>query len=218
MRFALSSQKISMHKQDLTGIRCLLFDLGGVIMDIRRENCVEALTRLGMKGADELLGLYCQSGPFLQLEEGKISPADFRNEIRRRTDGNPSDADIDRAFNAFLTGIPVHRLRSLEQLRKDYRVYLLSNTNDIMFRSKIAEEFRKDGKECGDYFDGICLSYEERLVKPDVRIFRRVAEKFGITPEETLFFDDSEKNIASASAAGFRTCLVEPSAEFMDCI
>ena len=61
-----------MEKIDFDGIRNLMFDLGGVIMDIRRENCVEALTSLGMEGADEMLGLYCQSGPFLLLEEGKI--------------------------------------------------------------------------------------------------------------------------------------------------
>ena len=54
-------------------IRNLLFDLGGVIMDIERERCVEALTRLGMEGADEMLGLYVQSGPCLKLEEGLIS-------------------------------------------------------------------------------------------------------------------------------------------------
>ena len=53
-------------------IRNLLFDLGGVIMDIERERCVEALTRLGMQGADEMLGLYVQSGPFLKLEEGEM--------------------------------------------------------------------------------------------------------------------------------------------------
>ena len=64
-------------------IRNLLFDLGGVIMDIERERCVEALTRLGMEGADEMLGLYVQSGPFLKLEEGLISESEFCDEVRR---------------------------------------------------------------------------------------------------------------------------------------
>lgn len=200
----------------MDGVRNLLFDLGGVIMDIRRENCVAALTRMGMEGADELLGLYCQSGPFLLLEEGRLSPSDFREEIRRRTVGDPTDTQIDEAFNAFLIGIPESRLRALEALRSRYRVYMLSNTNPIMFNSKIADEFRKDGHEMSHYFDGVCTSFEEKCAKPDAAIFRGAISKFGIKPEETLFFDDSRVNLEAAARLGFRTCLVPPGMEFAE--
>jgi hypothetical protein len=67
----------------INGIKNLLFDLGGVIMDIKRERCVEALTELGMTDADSMLGLYVQAGPFLLLEEGKMSAAEFRDEMRK---------------------------------------------------------------------------------------------------------------------------------------
>ena len=87
-----------MNKTINDNTRNLLFDLGGVIMDIRRENCVKALTDLGMEGADEMLGLYCQSGPFLLLEEGKMSAEAFRKEIRSRCTTNPSDDEIDTLF------------------------------------------------------------------------------------------------------------------------
>jgi len=205
-----------MKLKGMDGVRHLLFDLGGVIMDIRRENCVAALTRLGMEGADEMLGLYCQSGPFLMLEEGKLSPADFRDEIRRRTSGVHSDAEIDDAFNEFLIGIPVERLRLLKQLRQRYSVYMLSNTNPIMFDSKIREEFQKDGGRLDDYFDGVCVSYEEHCAKPDARIFINLIEKFGIRPEETIFFDDSQANLDAAALHGFHTWLVEPGTEFCE--
>lgn len=205
-----------MESCDLTGVRNLLFDLGGVIMDIRRENCVKALTDLGMKGADELLGLYRQSGPFLLLEEGKMSAPDFRNEIRRRAETPLTDTQIDAAFNAFLIGIPIERLHALESLKTSYRIYMLSNTNPIMFESKIRDEFAKDGKSLEDYFDGVCLSYEEHCAKPDSLIFERLTAKFGILPEETLFFDDSQANIDAAKQMNFRTWLVAPNAEFID--
>ena len=123
--------------KNLDGVRNLLFDLGGVIMNLRRENCVEALEQLGLKDADEMLGLYCQTGPFMQLEEGKITPVEFRAEIRRCIGCEVSDAEMDDAFNRFLLGIPVERLRALESLRKQYKIYMLSNTNAIMFDSKI---------------------------------------------------------------------------------
>lgn len=205
-----------MKRIDFNGIRNLMFDLGGVIMDIRRDNCVKALTELGMKDADEMLGLYCQSGPFLLLEEGKITPGQFREEMRKRINRQVSDDELDTAFNKFLIGIPVRRLRALAELRKHYKIYMLSNTNPIMFDSKIKTEFEKDGHRREDYFDGICVSYEELCAKPDIRIFENAVRKFGINPEETIFFDDSQANLDSARKLGFKTWLVEPGAEFTD--
>lgn len=208
---------MQMEKIEASGkVKNLIFDLGGVIMDLRRENCVDALTRLGVKGADELLGLYCQSGLFLHLEEGRITPAEFRDGIRKMAAMPLSDEEIDTAFNQFLVGIPVHRLRMLESLRKTYKVFMLSNTNTIMYDSRIAEEFRKDGKTVDDYFDGVCLSFREGCVKPDPRIFKALAEENGIKPGESVFFDDSAANIEAAAALGFGTRLVAPGEDFTD--
>ena len=136
-------------------IKNLLFDLGGVIMDIRRLNCVASFERLGMKDADSFLGEYSQKGPFLQLEEGAISEAEFRTAVRQFIDGEVSDEQIDSAFCDFLVGIPKYRLEQLRELKKQYGIYMLSNTNSIMWHSRIAEDFRQEGLEREDYFDGI---------------------------------------------------------------
>ena len=117
-------------------IKNLLFDLGGVIMDIRRENCEEAFRQLGMADIGEYLGDYGQKGPFAALEEGKISEEEFRAEVRKHIAREVSDEEIDRAFNRFLTGIPVRRLEELRKLRGKYKLYMLSNTNSIMWRSQ----------------------------------------------------------------------------------
>ena len=205
----------------IKGIRNLLFDLGGVIMDIERERCVEALTRLGMQGADEMLGLYVQSGPFLKLEEGKMTPEEFCNEVRNRIPGggaNITDLQVQEALNAFLIGIPTHRLVELRMLRKDFGIYLLSNTNPIMYYSKIAECFRAEGREISDYFDGRVTSFESRLAKPQREIFEYAIEHLGIKPEETLFIDDSQKNLDAAAEVGFATVLVPPGSEFIDAL
>ena len=200
-------------------IKNLLFDLGGVIMDLRRDNAVEALKQLGLAEADDFLGLYGQKGPFLALEKGLVTPEEFRNQVRREI-GDPTvtDARLDEAFNRFLVGIPVERLRELERLRLKYKIYLLSNTNAIMWDSKIAQEFRKDGHDVNYYFDGIVTSFEEHLYKPDAAIFDRVFEKFGILPCETLFFDDSEANVESAERLGIPSVHVAPGTEFKDFI
>ena len=195
-------------------VKNLMFDLGGVIMDICRANCVAAFAALGMKDADSFFGEYKQTGPFLQLEAGEIDPATFRERMRRLITATVSDADLDAALNRFLTGIPVHRLRALEALKGRYGIYLLSNTNPIMWNSRIAEQFRADGHDREYYFDGMLTSFEARAIKPAPAIFEEAIARFGIKPEETLFLDDSRSNLDGAAALGFKTMLVEPGAEF----
>ncbi|MEF9923222.1 MAG: HAD family phosphatase [Muribaculaceae bacterium] len=197
-------------------VKNLLFDLGGVIMDIERDRCVASLTALGMDNASELLGLYVQSGAFLELEEGKITASEFRNAMRERISTNVSDAQLDAAFNDFLIGIPTHRLKSLRKLKQQYKVFMLSNTNSIMFDSKIDKCFRAEGYTVDDYFDGIALSYKAKCAKPSPEIFNYTIAHLAINPAETVFFDDSQKNLDAAVPFGFQTHLVVPGTEFMD--
>ena len=198
-------------------IKNLLFDLGGVIMDIRRENAVEALKQIGLAEADEMLGLYEQKGPFMLLEEGKLTPGQFREAIRSSIPHPVTDSDIDNAFLKFLIGIPLHRLHQLEQLaQRGFNIYLLSNTNPIMWQTKIREEFTKDGININHYFKGLITSFEAGMMKPDPEIFRYTAAKLGIDPAETLFLDDSQKNLDAASSVGYHTALVPPGTEFID--
>lgn len=196
-------------------IKNLLFDLGGVIMDLDRDRCVRAFEKLGMKDADDFLGVYGQKGDFLALESGEIGADEFHARVRRMFDREDvTDAEIDEAFNEFLVGIPVSRLEALRRLRRDYSVYLLSNTNPIMVDGKIAEEFRKEGREMADYFDGIFTSYEAKCCKPGKAIFDYCLERGGFKASETLFFDDSQSNVDAARSFGFNAVLVRPGDEF----
>ncbi len=197
-------------------IKNLLFDLGGVIMDLDRDRCVRAFNDLGMADAEELLGVYGQKGAFLALERGDIDAAEFRRRIRPMFSHPVTDDEIDRAFDQFLLGIPDHRLRQLRELRKNYGIYLLSNTNPIMFKGFIADQFRKEGLSMADYFDGIVASYEARCYKPDREIFDYTRKNCGIDGDETLFFDDSAANVEAARDAGFKAVHVPVGAEFTD--
>ena len=196
----------------------VMFDLGGVIMDIRRENAVEALKKIGMTNADELLGVYGQKGAFLALEKGLISEAQFRDALRHEIDGDVTDEQIDEAFGRFLIGIPVDRLRQLDDLRaRGYKIYLLSNTNPIMWHGIILDEFCKDGKTIDDYFDGIITSFDVHAYKPDPAIFARAIEKFGFSPSATIFLDDSAANCEAARNIGFQAAHVaDPAVPFID--
>lgn len=195
-------------------IKNLLFDLGGVIMDIRRQNCEAAFRELGMAHPEDFLGDYCQSGVFKGIEDGSASEEEFHKEIRDIIGKPVTDREIDTAFGKFLIGIPEHRLAELECLHHKYGIYMISNTNPIMWKNGIAENFHKAGHDVNYYFDGIVKSYESRSMKPDPKIFEDVISKFGIKPEETLFLDDSERNLEAARRFGFQTLLVAPGQEF----
>lgn len=194
--------------------KTLLFDLGGVIMDIKRDNCVASLRRLGMANPGEFLGDYGQKGPFLALEKGEITPVEFHNELKTILPQGVTDEEIDMAFNDFLVGIPVERLRKLEELHKNHKIYMLSNTNAIMWDSKIADEFRKDGHNRDYYFDGCVTSFEVRSYKPDEKIFKTVIDRFNLNPRDVIFLDDSEENCAAARRLGFNAIHVAPGHEF----
>lgn len=182
-------------------------------MDIRRENAVEALKAIGLDRADDMLGVYGQKGVFLALEKGLITPDEFRAELRREISREVTDKEIDDAFCRFLIGIPTDRLRQLDRLRADgYRIYLLSNTNALMWHHVILGEFKNDGKSIDNYFDGIVTSFDVHAYKPDAAIFRRAAEICGIAPGETLFFDDSEANCEAARQCGFHAVHVADTA------
>ena len=196
-------------------IRNLLFDLGGVLMDLDRSRCVRAFDAMGMADADSFFGLYKQTGPFMSLEEGSIDPVTFRRQLRELLPGGGagvSDLAIDEALFKFLIGIPPHRLEALREARlRGYKIYMLSNTNPIMWHGFIADEFPRSGGHPMDwYFDGTVTSFEAGVCKPDAKIFGYACSKLCIKPEETLFFDESAANCAAAAALGFATAVVSP--------
>lgn len=198
-------------------IKNLLFDLGGVIMDIERQRCVDAFTALGLADADSYFGDYAQTGIFMQIEDGSINTDAFHAALHAVLPPDVTDYQIDRAFQKFLIGIPRHRLEALRQLRcRGYNIYLLSNTNPIMWRGKIAAEFAQEGLRLQDYFDGTVTSFEAHCAKPDPAIFNYAADILGINPAETLFLDDSQTNIEAARALGFEAAWIRPGTEFTD--
>lgn len=187
------------------GIKNLIIDFGGVLIDLNRQRCIDNFKRLGLPDVEAALDLYHQQDFFQKYEKGLISSADFRNTIRERIATPVTDNQIDNAWNSFLVGIPGYKLEQLLQLRKDYVVYLLSNTNEMHWMWSCKYAFPHKAFRVEDYFEQIYLSYEMKMAKPDIEIFQKVLDETGILPKETLFIDDSEANCRSAEALGIST-------------
>lgn len=194
----------------------LLFDLGGVIMNIDSRCAVKAYKAMGMADAESFFDPYLQRGPFLLLEEGAITPEEFRNRVRPMFATPPADSEIDRGLCEFLLGIPAERLERLAALRAaGHKVYMLSNTNRIMWESYILPEFKKLGGDITDYFDGVVVSFETGCCKPDPRIYEYAAKHLGIDPAATTFFDDGPVNVEGARKCGYNAVHVTADNDFM---
>ena len=192
-------------------IKNIIFDLGGVIIDLERNMAIDALDRLGIKDASSLLGEYEQKGPFLMLETGQISSSELYDILLPHCAKGTTCNDIRDAFEEFLRAIPVERLKLLDKLReKGYKLYVLSNTNPIMYNHWIDNAFRNDGKTINDYFDGIVTSFQERMCKPNPDLFRKVTERYRLDPSETIMLDDSEANVKAAESIGLQARRITP--------
>lgn len=187
------------------GIRNLLIDFGGVLIDLDRQKCIDNFKKLGFENVEELLNIYHQQGLFLQFEKGLITPSDFRDGIRDMMKKDVSDRQIDSAWNSFLVEIPRYKLELLLKLREKYVVYLLSNTNLIHWKWACKNAFPYRTFQVENFFERTYLSFEMKMAKPDPSIFEHVISDAGIEASETLFIDDSLENCQVAQQLGINT-------------
>ena len=191
---------------DLKGIRHIIFDLGGVILNIDYKLSAEAFKKLGANDFDELYSQAKQSELFDRLETGRISLNDFRNEVRRIFEATWSDTEIDSAWNAMLLDLPPTRIELLQELKKRYKIYLLSNTNQIHYDQygRMLRE-RLGLNDLSEVFDKAYYSHEVGMRKPDAEVFEFVLNANAAEANETLFIDDSIQHIEGAKRIGLET-------------
>lgn len=190
-------------------IKNLVFDFGGVIADFDFQQALAAFARIGLKNPSDYLGSYHQRDFFMALESGKIDAEEFVRRLNECSDRPISYADArDAWMGFFLLPVPAERLALLEELRHDYRLYVLSNTNPFVMSWARSTEFTSAGKPLDAYFDKLYLSYEMKSMKPDREIYDRMAADAGLLPSETIYVDDSRLNADAGAALGY--CILCP--------
>jgi putative hydrolase of the HAD superfamily len=199
-------------------VKNIIFDFGGVILNIDYKLTETAFARLGLT---DFAGIYSQASQkdlFDRLETGRIMPAEFREKIRKYI-GAASDEQIDSAWNAMLLDLPEERIILLDKLKKKYRIFLLSNTNEIHFAAFSAYmkcKFKRD--IFFEVFEKAYVSHEMKMRKPDAEIFEFVVRENNLLKEETLFIDDSIQHIEGAKKAGLNAIFLEPGKTILDLI
>jgi glucose-1-phosphatase len=194
----------------------ILFDLGGVILDLDKQRCINSFNALGIPVDEDYLGLYGQKGLLGELEIGAISDKEFYHRFRKEFRCALTDEAIRDAWNAYLVGIPDERLALLRQLKQKSRLILLSNTSSIhtdFWEQMFVFEHDKTGSNY--FFDAVYCSFRTGFVKPNDDAFLNVVDAEGINPQETLFFDDSLSNIEAARKLGFNTFYVNKETDLL---
>lgn len=189
----------------------IVFDLGGVILNIDYHLTRKAFEKLGVRNFDEM---YSQSGAdmlFRELETGKISEENFYNEMNKCTGLQLSPAEINQAWNAMLLDFREDSLQFLDLLKKKYKLFLLSNTNHIHIKefNKIYTRKKRE-KPFINFFDKAYFSCEIGLRKPDAACYEWVLKEERLVPEKTIFVDDSIQNVEAAKLAGMQAVLLQP--------
>ena len=183
-------------------IKNIVFDLGGVLVDLDFKAAINGLQKAGFANVKEQLMAFDQGGIFQKFELGEMTAEEFRTAIRENSTVTLTDEEIDALWNAMLLEIPREKLELILDLRGKYMVYLLSNTNSIHWDYVCKNAFNYRGFRVNDYFEESFLSYEMHLAKPNKAIFEKVLHDANLLPEETLFIDDSEANCKAAEEVG----------------
>lgn len=190
--------------------------MGGVVF---RQNSEEAYRRFREAGLDTdlYMGDYGQKDFFLDVEIGKISAEEFCEKMAEAAGRESVSWDeAQYCWLGFIRDVPVERLHNLLKLKEKYHVCLLSNTNPFIMDFTRSEKFSTEGKPISFYFDTLFCSYEMKAYKPNLDIFQMALATDNMKADETIFIDDSLKNIKAAESLGIHSLHVEPDEDWID--
>lgn len=196
---------------DLTTVKNIIFDLGGVIINLDYFKSIRELEQYCAEGHSIEYSQRAQSHLFDLFETGNSSPEEFRQHLREAYKLDATDEQIDEAWNAMLLDIPAERIELLRELGNKYRIFLLSNTNAIhmkRFNEMVEHSFTMPSLD--SLFERAYYSHLIGQRKPDAIVFEQILEENSLKREETLFIDDSIQHIESANKLGLQTLFLKP--------
>ena len=192
-------------------IKNIIFDLGGVLLNIDYNKTSAAFQQLGFENFNELYSQFKANELFENLETGKISDELFYRELQKYAAQKVDQKDIYIAWNAMLLDFRIESLDFLASIKNKYRLFLLSNTNIIhltAFKEILQKETGKPSLD--EYFIKSYYSHEIKLRKPYKDIYEFILKDGNMKAAETLFIDDSINNIEAAKELGIKTHLLLP--------
>ena len=201
----------------MQGIQNIIFDLGGVILNIDNLITEKAFESMGARDFHRYFGHGFAASFFRDYEIGRISDTQFIDQLRQLTGTSVPDQAIVKGWNAMLLDFPAERIDLLKKLGEKYTLYLFSNTNALHLaelRNIYARTF--DGGSLEAHFTKAYYSHLLRLRKPDLASFRHIIEENKLDPRSTLFVDDALVNVEGANAAGLVGYYLKPGMSILE--
>lgn len=197
-------------------INAIIFDLGGVLLDINYRLTIEAFNNLGCSDFESIYTQQKQSQLFDDFETGKVSSETFRKSLQKQMEFSISNVEFDNAWNKMLLQLPEQRIELLEKLNKKFSLFLLSNTNEIhikAFKKIISSSIGY--KRFENCFKKVYFSSEIGNRKPNASCFEMVLSENKLSAAKTLFIDDSIQHVEGAYKIGIKTLLIESGEELV---
>ena len=189
-------------------IETLVFDYGGVIVNIDDASVVKAMESLGVTMFKRLIHFRKIKRLIYQYINGLVAETVTLKERLSLCREGTSTEDIEEILEELCGNLPVERLEALVKLRKRYKVYLLSNINNTLWQKSVSL-MKQLGYSTDELFDEVFLSYAMRKEKPSVEIYEEMTQLTGLNPATTLYFDDRAENAQAGRNFGFPSVLVK---------
>ena len=194
-------------------IKALIFDMGGVLVDLDVEDCKRAFREgLDYHDIDDMIDACHQKGIYGELEGGTLSADEFRSIVLASSRPGAACQDVDEAMSHILVGIEPYKGELLRRLSEKYELYMLSNNNPICLPYSM-KMFEDAGAPIDEIFRKCYFSFELKALKPSASFYRTVMEDIGLAPEEMLFIDDSPRNVEGALEVGLPAVYYEPGSD-----
>lgn len=201
----------------MQGIKNVIFDLGGVIINLDVNKTIAEFNKLSKIPFEQIYTQKQQIDLFNAIDKGEISERDFFTEIAKQIQFDGSHDKLLKAWNAMLLDVPEHRLDTLVTMKHNYNTYLLSNTCEPHIEAFERELENNYGiKNFNDYFDKVYYSCRIGMRKPDAEIFEHVLRDNHLKASETIFIDDSSQHVKGAGECGINAFLLEKNKEIAD--
>jgi FMN phosphatase YigB (HAD superfamily) len=195
-------------------IKNIIFDLGGVIINLDIPKTISEFNKLSNQPFESIYNQLQQTPVFDLFDKGQITEKDFFIELKKALQNDVTDEELLFAWNAMLLDFPKHRLELLSKIKPNYRLFLLSNTNESHVLEFEKTLFASHGyQNLEPFFEKVYYSCRMNQRKPNADIFESVLNENNLVAEETLFIDDSPQHVEGALTLGVKAMLLEKNNE-----
>lgn len=198
----------------------IIFDLGGVILDINMQKALDGFAALGLTQSELRFDKGETADLMHRYQLGHFATDEFCRRLAAKCNPGTTPEQVALAWNSICLGIPERKLNAIKALKQRANAYLLSNTNDLHWQYCLDHWFNANGNRCEDFFDKVFLSQEMHLEKPHTEIFEQVIKTIdtgrGSETSDTIFLDDNLDNVNAAKSCGIQAVQITPDLDWVD--